>query len=98
MTILAAAMATLFADEAVTESATWGGTSCRVAVSRPDETVDFRDTRLSRPTVMLTVLVSVIAAPAAGDVVVIGADSYVVQGSPQRDISQLTWHAEARAQ
>lgn len=37
-----------------------------------------------------------VAAPAEGDTLSIGADSFVVQGAPRLDASRSVWHLECR--
>jgi len=98
---LAADLAALYADpfgfgvDATYTPAGGAATEVRAILSRPDETVVWRETALARPTCILELLVSEVPAPAAGDVVDVAGQTYRLQGQPQRDVERVTWRIEA---
>ena len=47
-------------------------------------------------TTVVDVRVADLPAPRAGDVIVIGADSHVIQGEPLRDRERLIWTLDLR--
>lgn len=100
MTAISAAIDRIFADPNMAADATWtaNGTiaavSCRVILKSPDAMIDYGDSRLVSDTVLADVRVSQVSEPKAGDLIMIGAESYLVQGAPRRDRERLVWTME----
>ena len=63
----------------------------RVIRSAPDRVTDFGAGRLVSDTTVVDVRVADLPAPRPGDLIVIGADSHVIQGEPLRDRERLIW-------
>lgn len=83
------------ADIIYTPAATGTPATVRAVRSAPDEEVRFGDARMRVATVLYEVRISDLAAPVSGDAIVDDGVSYVVQGSPERDVERLTWTIEA---
>ena len=101
MTAFAAAIDTLFADrniaaDAVYNSAGGDPTSVRVITRRPDAIVGFGDTPIHATTAIFDVRVSEVPAPAEGDTLEIGGETFVVQGEPMREREGLIWSLDTR--
>jgi hypothetical protein len=56
----------------------------RVIVSRPDTIVGFGETRIHAETATIEVRASKVANPRPGDQLTIGAETFVLQGEPER--------------
>jgi voltage-gated potassium channel Kch len=96
MNAFATAIAALFADPNITVEAIYtpaGGDpmTVRVIAKRPDGIVGFGHTRIHTATTMFDVRVSEVSAPADGDTLEIGGETYVIQGEPVRDRDGLMW-------
>jgi hypothetical protein len=101
MTAFAAAIDDLFADPNIASDAVYTPTggdpmTVRVIARRPNEIVGFGDTRIHASTAMFDVRVSEVPAPAEGDALEIGDDTYVIQGEPVRDRDGLIWSVDTR--
>jgi hypothetical protein len=102
MTAFAAAIDILFTDVNMSVAAVWQadgvgpGVPVRVIRQSPDDVQEFGQARISQPTTVLDVRASEVAAPKAGDRVVIGSEAYLVQGVPQRDRDRLIWSVDTR--
>ncbi len=99
----AAAIDVLFADPNLGRDAVYlpeGGNGVAVRVVRrlPDAVLEFGDSRLSTTTAVFDVRLSEVAAPKAGDRLVVEAETYLIQGQPKRDGGRLIWTIEARPQ
>jgi hypothetical protein len=71
--------------------------SLRVIARRPDATVGFGDTRIHAETATFEVRASEVASPGPGDQLTVGAESFVVQGEPERrDPDRLVWTLDVR--
>ena len=57
---------------------------------------DFGAGRFVSDTTVVDVRVADLPAPRPGDVIVIGADSHVIQGEPLRDRERLIWTLDLR--
>ena len=66
----------------------------RVIVRRPDETVTFGAGRLLAETTIADLQVCDISEPQAGETILIGEESFIVQGSPRRESARLVWRME----
>lgn len=69
----------------------------RVFWHRPDDVIGFADTRLHTTTAIFDVRITEVAAPQAGDTLVIQGETFVIQGTPKRDDGRLIWTCEARS-
>jgi len=99
MNAFAAAMEAIFQDANVAAEATWtpqGGAPLAVRVIRkaPDELTTFGAARILSDTTLVDVRASEMPAPNPGDTIVIGADSFTIQGEPKRDRDRLIWTLE----
>ena len=102
MNVFAAAMDRIYANPSMAVAAVWisattseGG---RIAVIRcgRDPITAFGAGRLVFDTMMVNVRVSALPAPRPGDLIVIGADSFTIQGEPIRDRERLIWSLDLR--
>jgi hypothetical protein len=102
MTVFAAAMDRIFANPSMAVVALWisGTTSeertIRVIRRAPDRITEFGAARLMSDTMVLDVRVSDLADPRPGDLIVIGTDSFTIQGEPVRDSDRLIWTLDLR--
>jgi len=99
MSAFAAAMDAIFDDANMAAEATWtpqGGTPLPVRVIRraPDEVVTFGAARILSDTTLVDVRVSEIPTPKPGDTIIIGPDTFTIQGEPKRDRERLVWTLE----
>ena len=97
MNAFASAMAIIFADANMAEDATWleqgfpPAVPCRVIRKAPDVVTEFGQGRFRSETVRFDVRVADWAQPVAGDILIVGADRFKVQGEPLRDTDRLVW-------
>ena len=110
MTAFADAMDDLFADPnlAVTvlyqgrpvragaQSIDGGVVAVRALVRRPDRDVQFGDIAIHATTSVFEIRVSEVAEPAEGDTIILGDESFIVQGTPDRDAERLVWSIDTR--
>ncbi len=102
MNAFATAMDRIFADRNMAVDATWfaGGTGPGIAIrvirKSPDEVTPFGAGRILSETTMLEVRVVDMATPAAGDLIRIGSEDFLVQGEPKRDRERLIWMLNLR--
>ena len=68
----------------------------RVVRRAPDRITEFGAGRFVSDTAMVDVRLSDLAEPRPGDLIVIGADSFTVQGEPIRDRERLIWSLDLR--
>ena len=100
MNAFAAAMDRIFAHADMAVAAAWisGTTSeerpIRVIRRAPDRITDFGSARILSDTTTVDIRVSELTDPRPGDLIVLGADSFVIQGEPVRDRERLIWTAE----
>jgi hypothetical protein len=63
----------------------------------PDTIVGFGDTRIHAETGTFEVRASEVASPRPGDELIIGSDTFVIQGEPERrDPDRLVWTVDVR--
>ena len=104
MNAIAGAIDALFADPNIARDATYRaqGTgepqSVRIVTKRPDEVLDFGDSRVVTATTVAEVRVSELASPQAGDTLEIGGETFTIQGTPRRDTERLIWSLDLRPQ
>ncbi len=99
MNAFAAAMDAIFMDANMAADATWtpqGGAPLPVRVIRkaPDEMTTFGATRILSETTLVDVRVSEMASVKSGDTIIIGTDTFTIQGEPKRDRERLVWSLE----
>jgi hypothetical protein len=69
----------------------------RVIAGRPDTIVGFGETRIHADTATFEVRANDIASPRPGDQLRVGAETFVVQGEPERrDPDRLVWTLDTR--
>uniref|UniRef100_UPI004047DCB2 head-tail joining protein n=1 Tax=Yoonia sp. TaxID=2212373 RepID=UPI004047DCB2 len=102
MTVFAVAMDQIFANPSMAVAALWISTTTseerpiRVIRRAPDRITEFGAGRFVSDTMMVDVSVSDLPAPRAGDLIVIGSDSFTIQGEPIRDRERLIWTLDLR--
>ncbi len=102
MNVFVVAMERIFANPSMAVAALWisGTTSeespIRVIRRAPDRITEFGAARFVSDTMMVDVRVSDLPDPLPGDLIVIGADSFTVQGEPIRDRERLIWSVDLR--
>jgi len=99
MNAFAAAMDAIFADQNMAAEATWtpqGGVPLPVRVIRkaPDELTTFGAARILSDTTLIDVRVSEMPSVKSGDTIIIGPDTFTIQGEPKRDRERLIWTLE----
>jgi hypothetical protein len=69
----------------------------RVIARRPDTIVGFGETRIHAETTTFELRASEVADPRPGDQFMLGSETFVVQGEPERrDPDRLVWTVDAR--
>lgn len=102
MTVFAAAMDRIFAQPSMAVAALWicATTSeerpLRAIRRAPDHITEFGSGRFVSDTVVLDVRLSDLPDPRPGDLIVIDADSFTIQGEPLRDRDRLIWTLDLR--
>ena len=97
MTVFAAAMDRIYANPSMAVAALWISSTTseerpiRVIRRAPDRITEFGAGRIVSDTTMVDVRVSDLHDPRPGDLIVIGSDSFTVQGEPVRDRERLIW-------
>lgn len=99
MTAFAAALGVLFRDANLSVEI-WhrdveGQFTCaRGILRRPDELTDFGAARLLSDTTRIDVRVADIPAPLPQEQILIGEETFLIQGEPKRDRERLVWTIE----
>jgi len=102
MTVFAAAMDRIYANPSLAVAALWISAltseelTIRVIRRAPDRINEFGAARLMSDTMVLDVRVSDLADPRPGDLIVIGTESFTIQGEPVRDSDRLIWTLDLR--
>jgi hypothetical protein len=102
MTIFAAAMDRIYANPSMAAAALWISATTseerpiRVIRRAPDRISEFSAGRFVSDTMMEDVRVSNLPVPSPGDLIVIGADSFTIQGEPTSDRERLIWSLDLR--
>lgn len=97
MNAFSAAMDRIFGHSDMATSAVWiaGGTSeerrIRLIRRAPDRITEFGSARILSETLTADIRISDIPDPRPGDLIVIGAESFAIQGEPIRDRDRLIW-------
>ena len=81
-----------FGTDALYTPASSEPVTVRVIARRPDTIVGFGETRIHAETATFEVRASEVASPRSGDQLVLDAETFVVQGEPERrDPDRLVW-------
>ena len=102
MNAFANAIDRIFADANMAVDALWfaGGTgpgvTIRVIRKSPDEITPFGAGRILSETTVLDARVAEMPTPAAGDLIRIGLEEFLVQGEPKLDRERLIWTLNMR--
>ena len=102
MNVFAAAMDRIYANPSMAVAAVWISATTseerpiRVIRRAPDRITEFGAGRFVSDTMMVDVRVSDLPDPRPGDLIVIGADSFTIQGEPVRDRERLIWSLDLR--
>ena len=102
MSVFEAALGRIFGNTSMAAEGIWisAATSeerpIRVIRRAPDRITEFGAGRFVSPTMMVDVRVADLADPRPGDLIVIGTDSYTIQGEPVRDSERLIWALDLR--
>lgn len=99
MSVFSAAAGVLFSDPNLAQDAWYRDgsghfTSIRVMLRRPDENVGFGAGRMMSDTTLADVLVSAVPEPLSGEQVIIGDETFLIQGEPKRDRNRMVWRIE----
>lgn len=71
-------------------------TTVTVILSQTDEIGSLEQLRVRRPTTTLLVRVAEVPTPEPGDTFEVGAERYIVQGRPVRDLTRAIWNVDTR--
>ena len=102
MTVFTAAMDRIYSNPSMAVAALWiSGTSSEeisihVIRRAPDRITEFGAGRFVSDTMMVDVRLFDLPDPRSGDLIVIGADSFTIQGEPLRDRERLIWALDLR--
>ena len=102
MNVFAAAMDRIYANPSIAAAAVWISATTseerpiRVIRRAPDRFTEFGAGRFVSDTMMMDVRVSDLPDPRPGDLIVIGVDSFTIQGEPVRDRERLIWSLDLR--
>ena len=102
MTVFTAAMDRIYSNPSMAVAALWMSAATsdertiRVIRRAPDHITEFGAGRFVSDTMVVDVRVYDLPDPRPGDLIVIGADSFTVQGEPMRDRERLIWSLELR--
>ncbi len=102
MSVFDAALNRIFANPAMAVAALWISAtsfeerSVRLIRRAPDRITEFGGGRLVSDTMVADVRIADLPDPRSGDVVIIGADSFTIQGEPMRDRERLIWTLDLR--
>jgi hypothetical protein len=102
MDVFATAMDRIYTSPSMAVAALWISattseeTPIRVMHRAADRITEFGAARFVSDTMMVDVRVSDLPGPRPGDLIVIGADSFTIQGEPVRDRERLIWSLDLR--
>jgi hypothetical protein len=102
MTVFVAALDRIYANPSMAAAAVWMSATTseerliRVIRRAPDRITEFGAGRFVSDTMTVDVRLSDLPDPRPGDLIVIGADSFTVQGEPIRDRERLIWSLDLR--
>ena len=104
MNTFATAMNHIFGNADMAVDALWfaaglgPGAAIRVIRKSPDEITQFGAARILSETTVLDARVADLPTPAAGDLIRIGLEDFLVQGEPKLDRERLIWTLNSRKQ
>jgi hypothetical protein len=101
MSAFATAVDLLFADPNLAAEAIWQPADgepfpVRVIARRADEVIGFGEAQLWSEAAKFDVRVAEVPSPHPGDRLLVGAETYLVQGEPVRDRERLIWTLNTR--
>ncbi len=102
MSAFAAALDRIFSHADMATEAVWisADTSeertVRAILKAPDRITGFGDARILSDSTTIDVRTGELPDPRPGDLIVLGADSFVIQGGPIRDRERLIWTLDLR--
>ena len=102
MNAFATAMNAIFADANMAVDALWfagatgPGVAVRVIRKSPDEVTPFGAGRILSETTLLDARATDVPSPAAGDLIRIGLEGFILQGEPNLDRERLIWTLNTR--
>jgi len=102
MTVFAAAMDRIFTHPSMAIAALWISATTfeerpiRVIRRAPDRITEFGAGRFVSDTTTVDVRLSDLPDPGPADLIVIGTDSFAIQGEPVRDRERLIWSLDLR--
>ena len=102
MSVFEAALDRIFGNPSMAVAGVWisAATSeerpIRVIRRAPDRITEFGAGRFVSDSMMVDVRVSDLSEPRTGDLIVIGTDSFTIQGEPVRDRERLIWSLDLR--
>ncbi|WP_374396235.1 hypothetical protein [Tabrizicola sp.] len=102
MSVFEAALGRIFGNPSMAVAAVWISATTseerpiRVIRRAPDRITEFGAGRYVSDSTMVDVRLSDLPEPRPGDLLVIGADSFVLQGEPVRDRERLVWTLDLR--
>ena len=97
-----AALGRIFGNPSMAVAAAWISATTseertvRVIRRAPDRITEFGAGRFVSDSMMVDVRASDLPEPRSGDLLVIGADSFILQGEPIRDRERLVWTLDLR--
>ena len=99
MTAFAQALGVLFEDPNIAveiwhRDAEGQFTRARGILRRPDEITEFGSARLMSETTRIDVRVAEVCHPRPQEQILIGEDTFLIQGEPRRDRERLIWTIE----
>ena len=102
MNVFVAAVDRIYANPSMAVAAVWISATTsqerpiRVIRRAPDRITEFGAGRFVSDTMMVDLRVSDLADPRSGDLIIIGADSFTIQGEPVLDCERLLWTLDLR--
>ena len=102
MNAFATAMDRIFTDRNMAVDAIWfaggsgPGVAIRVIRKSPDDITPFGAGRILSETTQLDARVADMPTPAPGDLIQIGAETFILQGEPKLDRERLIWTLNTR--
>ena len=102
MNAFASAMDRIYANPSMAAAAVWISATTseerpiRVIRRAPDRITEFGAARFVSDSMMMDVRVSDLPDPRPGDLIVIGVNSFTIQGEPIRDRERLVWTLDLR--
>ena len=102
MNAFASAMDRIYANPSMAVTAVWISATTteerpiRVIRRAPNRITEFGAGRFVSDTMMVDVRASDLPDPHPGDLIVIGTDSFTIQGEPVRDRERLIWTLDLR--